>query len=249
MKYQEIIVEQSEGLAKIILNRPNKLNALTPLMIKEWLAALSELSKDSNCKVIVVTGAGRAFSAGVDLEVFKTESVAPGFSMHEDGMDLMNLLETIPQVCIAMVNGFCFTGATELLMAFDLIIAADESKIGDTHSKWGILPKWGMTQRLAKHVGLLKAKELSFTAEPVSGKEAARIGLANKSVPLTDLEAETILWAKKIMKNSSQTIAAMKQMYNFGHQSTMAEGIQYELNYSADTSDKKEALNNFKKNF
>lgn len=249
MEYQQIQIEQSESIAWITLYRPDKLNALTPTMINEWCKAMESLAKDKNCKVIIVKGAGRAFSAGVDLNVFQESAVAPGYSMHEDGMQLINLLETVPQVCIASVHGFCFTGALEILMAFDLILAAEDAKIGDTHSKWGILPKWGMTQRLARHVGLLKAKELSFMAKTVSGKEAAEIGLVNLAVPLEQLEEKARQMATKICENSSQTIAAMKQMYNYGQRYGLDKGIQYELDYEKNISDKNDTLKQFKKNF
>jgi enoyl-CoA hydratase/carnithine racemase len=249
MEYQQIQIEQTESIAWITLYRPDKLNALTPMMINEWCKALEALSKQPDCKVIIVKGAGGAFSAGVDLSVFQKSDVAPGYSMHEDGMHLINLLETVPQVCIALVHGFCFTGALEILMAFDLILAAEDAKIGDTHSKWGILPKWGMTQRLARHVGLLKAKELSFMARAVSGKEAAEIGLANLALPLEQLDEKAKQVAAKICENSAQTIAAMKQMYNYGHRYGLNKGIQYELGYEKQISDKDETLKQFKKNF
>ena len=104
--------------------------------------------------------------------------------MWQDGIAVIHLLENMPQVTIAMLNGYCFTGAMEIMMAFDLVVAADEAKIGDTHTKWGIPPKWGMTQRLMDQVGMRKAKELSFTAQAISGKEAEKIGLVNKSIQI-----------------------------------------------------------------
>ncbi|MEO1262379.1 MAG: enoyl-CoA hydratase/isomerase family protein [Bacteroidota bacterium] len=248
MAHTQITVEKKDHICWIKLNRPDKLNALTPIMLREWKNVLIKMESDDDCRVIVVSGAGRAFSAGVDLSFFKNEKVEPGNPFHALGMEVMHLLETSGKPNIAMVNGYCFTGAMELMMAFDLIVAADEAKIGDTHTKWGIPPKWGMTQRLQNVVGIRKAKELSFTAEAISGKEAARIGLANKSVPLTDLQKEVEIMAQKIIKNSAQGLAVVKNMYQFGNLHTLQEGIQYELDYEADISDKKEALNNFKKN-
>ena len=247
MDYQEIILKQEEQIAYISLNRPNKLNALTPQMLEELRHALDELSQDDNCRIIVVKGEGKSWSAGVDLSLFSNTKVEPGFKAWEDGDAIIKLLTTMPQVTIAMLNGYCFTGAMELMMGFDLIIAADEAKIGDTHCKWGIPPKWGMTQRLMNQVGMRKAKELSFTAQAISGTEAERIGLVNTSVPLTELEETVEALCMQILENSGQTIAAVKTLYQFGNTHTLAEGLQYELDYEMNPTDKKDNLKNFKK--
>lgn len=248
MTLTQIILERQNTTAWIKLNRPDKLNALTPTMLQEWKKTLEELATDNTCNVVVVSGEGRAFSAGVDLSVFEEMSIIAGNAMHTDGMQIMHLLETMPQATIAMVNGFCFTGAMEIMMAFDLVIAAEEAKIGDTHAKWGIQPTWGMTQRLQRQVGLRKAKELSFTAQAISGEEAARIGLANKAVPLKDLKSTVEAMANRIAGNSAQTIAAVKELYQYGSLHTHQEGRDFEQQYKVEITDKAEDLKNFKKN-
>ena len=129
----------------------------------------------------------------------------------------------------------------------DLILAADEAKIGDTHAKWGIPPKWGMTQRLLHQVGMRKAKELSYTCNPISGKEAEQIGLINKSVPGNELIAETEKWIEKILGNSGQTIKVIKALYQYGSTHTLSEGIEYERKYETNFTDKTDNLKNFKK--
>ncbi len=242
----EILLDKEGQIAKITLNRPDKLNALTATMVKEWRKVLGDLSKDPECRVIIVTGAGRAWSAGVDLSAFQEIKVEPGFYMWEDGMAVMHLLETMPQVTICALNGFCFTGAMEIMMAFDLIYAAEEAKIGDTHTKWGILPKWGMTQRLQHVVGVRKAKELSFTAQAISGTEAARIGLINAAVPLEELEKVVSEKAAQIIENSAQTITAVKEMYQFGSRNGLEAGLKYEEKYQASLTDKTDELANYK---
>ncbi len=247
MEYTQLIVQEEGEITRISLNRPDKLNALTPTMLQEWRAALEKASTDTTCRVIIINGAGRAWSAGVDLSLFQNIKIEPGFQAWEDGQEIIRLLETMPQVTLCMLNGYCFTGAMELMMAFDLIIAADEAKIGDTHTKWGIPPKWGMTQRLAHQVGLRKAKELSFTAEAISGQEAARIGLVNQSVPLADLKTTVDELAQKIIQNSQQTIAAVKSMYHYGSKHTLQKGLDFERDYQVDLTDKTDNLKNFKK--
>ena len=246
MTYQEIIVHQENNVAWITLNRPDKLNALTQVMISEWRSALEMLKDDIDCRVIVVNGAGKSWSAGVDLAVFQEIKVEPGFKMFEDGVAIMNLLETMPKVTIAMLNGYCFTGALELIMAFDLIYAAEEAKIGDTHAKWGIPPKWGMTQRLMHQVGMRKAKEMSFSGIPITGKEAEQIGLVNKAVPLDQLKTTVDLLIKQILENSHQAIGAIKEMYHYGSRHSLTEGLKYEKDYEVEFTDKKDTLKNFK---
>lgn len=246
MKLTEIKLTKAAEVAYIRLNRPEKLNSLTEVMLKEWRAVLEDLENDSSCRVIVITGEGKAFSAGVDLEVFQTIKVEPGFQMWEDGIAIMKLLEYMPQVTICMLNGYCFTGAMEIMMAFDLIVAAEEAKIGDTHSKWSIPPKWGMTQRLQQQVGLRKAKELSFTAKAISGKEAERIGLVNHAVPLEQLADRTNELVQDILKNSAQTIAVEKELYQYGSVNGLQDGLNYEAEHKSVLNDKQDDLKNFK---
>lgn len=247
MNFTEIKYERQESIAWITLNRPEKLNALTPTMLSEWKELLTTLEKDEECRVIVVKGEGKSWSAGVDLSVFQEIKVEPGFQMWEDGMEIMRLLENMAPVTIAMLNGYCFTGAMELMLAFDLIIAADEAKIADTHTKWGIPPKWGMTQRLRHQVGLRKAKELSFTAKTISAQEAVEIGLINKSVPLDMLQDTVQKMAGQIIENSGQTIAGVKQLYQYGSTHTLQEGLDFERDFDMTITDKTETLKNFKK--
>ena len=247
MNYTTIKYQNQGAIARITLFRPEKLNALTEIMLSEWRSCLEKIAADDACRVVIVNGEGKSWSAGVDLAVFQRIKIEPGFQAWEDGQEIMRLLETMPQVTIAELNGYCFTGALEILMAFDLIIAADEAKLGDTHTKWGIPPKWGMTQRLAQQIGLRKAKELSFTAQTFTGKQAAEWGLVNQSVPLSDLSETVAQLARTIIQNSGQTIAAVKDMYHFGSKHSLQEGLDYEQNFQTNLTDKADDLLNFKK--
>ena len=247
MNFTEIKYERQDAIAYITLNRPAKLNALTEVMLEEWKNILHELEQDESCRIVIVKGEGKAWSAGVDLSVFQRTKVEPGYQMWQDGVAIMDTLERMPQVTIAMVNGYTFTGALEIMMAFDFVVAADEAKLGDTHSKWGIQPTWGMTQRLMQQVGKRKAKELSFTAEAISGTEAARIGLANKSVPLADLQITVDELTAKILGNSGQTIFLLKDLYEYGSKHSITEGLAYEANHEFVNTDKVDNLKNFKK--
>jgi enoyl-CoA hydratase len=251
MEYQDIIIEQQGAITIITLNRPASLNALTPLMIRELKNALKNISADNNCKVLILKGAGRAFSAGVDLKAMNESLVGGQFTSYEiiqEGNEIAQLLRAMPQPAIVQVHGHCYTGATELMMFFDLIVAAEDAKIGDTHAKWGIMPTWGMTQRLPRLVGIMKAKELSFTCKPISGKEAERIGLVNRAVPLEELDKTVLELANDILQNSAQTIAALKHLYNEGIHTTLEEGLKIETDYKVQITDRTEFLRAFEKN-
>lgn len=251
MTYQDIIVEKQDAITFITLNRPAALNALSPNLMRELKTSLQFISKDTTCKVLIVKGAGRAFSAGVDLKAMNESLVGGQFTADEilqDGNEIARILRNMPQPAIVLVHGHCYTGATELMMFFDLIIAAEDAKIGDTHAKWGILPKWGMSQRLPRLVGVLKAKEMSFTCKPISGKEAERIGLVNRAVPLEDLDKTGLGMANDILQNSAQTIAAIKHLYNEGMDVSLAEGMKIESEFLTEISDRTEFLRGFEKN-
>ena len=251
MQYQDIILEQQNAITIITLNRPTTLNALSPNLISELKTALQLISKDENCKVFILKGAGRAFSAGVDLKAMNETLIDGQFTSNQiiiDGNEIAQIIRTMPQAAIVQVHGHCYTGATELMMFFDLIVVAEDAKIGDTHAKWGIMPTWGMTQRLPRLVGSLKAKEMSFTCKPISGKEAERIGLANKAVLLEYLDAVVLELANDILQNSAQTIAALKHLYNEGLHTTLAEGLQIETDFKTEITDRAEFLKAFEKN-
>jgi enoyl-CoA hydratase/carnithine racemase len=201
--------------------------------------------------VLILKGAGRAFSAGVDLKAMNESLVGGQFTSYEiiqEGNDIASILRTMPQAAIVQVHGHCYTGATELMMFFDLIVAAEDAKIGDTHAKWGIMPTWGMTQRLPRLVGIMKAKELSFTCKPISGKEAERIGLVNRAVPSEVLDKTVLELANDILQNSAQTIAALKHLYNEGIHTTLEEGLKIETDYKVQITDRTEFLRAFEKN-
>ena len=250
MKYDNIIYEKKEGIARITLNRPGAMNAITVELLKEIKDAILDASRDKGVKVIVLTGAGRAFSAGVDLKALgdrKLERGKVGDFMDSPARDLIDTIQSVPKVVIAVVNGYCFTGAIEIVLACDLVLASEEAKFGDTHAKWGLRPTWGMSQRLPRMVGILKAKELSFTADTIDAHEAERIGLVNKVVPKDRLEEALQELARKLISNSQQSLAAYKYLYNRGLQETLEKGLEMERNTEFDFDDTEERLAGFRK--
>jgi enoyl-CoA hydratase/carnithine racemase len=231
----QVLHARSGAIATVTLSRPEALNALTHEMLGEVAGVLRELAADDEVRVVVLTGEGRAFSAGVDLKALargRVEEGEVGELLNARAREVIELLTTMPKVTIARVNGFCFTGALELALACDLIVVADEAKLGDTHAKWGLRPTWGMSQRLIRAVGITRARDLSYTARTFTGEEAAAWGLAARSVPLAELDDAVTELAAAIEENSAGSIAAYKDLYRVALEVGLSEGLTYEATTS-----------------
>lgn len=245
---EQILLDKADGIATITLNRPDALNALTPAMLETLCDQFAALGNDKSIKVIVLTGAGKAFTAGVDLKSLNTITPINGKISDEidkPGQQLTQIIDGLPKPVIAKVNGFCFTGGLELALACDLLYAADEAKLGDTHAKWGIRPSWGMSQRLPRRVGVLKAKEMTYTARFVSGTEAQQIGLVNQSVPRDELDDLVAGVCNQIISNSAATLTACKDLYRATDGLELQAGLQYEWSTNYDIADTAERLADF----
>ncbi len=250
MSHETIIYEKGAEIGWITLNRPQAMNAITPAMLKELKITILEAGQDPTVKIIVLTGAGKAFSAGVDLKALgnrKLENGKVGDILDIPARELIQAIRTVPKPVIALVNGFCFTGALEIMLGCDLVIAAEDAKIGDTHAKWSLRPTWGMTARLPRRVGFLKAKELSFTADAITGKEAERIGLVNMAVPADKLNEALATLVNKILSNSPQSLAAYKLLYNTNESLTLEKSLELEFGSDFEIKDTEERLSKFRK--
>ena len=250
MPYKTIIYAKESGICRITMNRPESMNAITPAMLEELKAAVLEAGKDNDVTIIVLTGAGKAFCAGVDLKSLGDRKLVRGKVgdiLDIPARELIQALREVPKTVIALVNGFCFTGALEIMLGCDIAIASEAAKIGDTHAKWGLRPTWGMSARLPRRVGFLKARELSFTADAITAREAERIGLVNMAVPPEKLEETLMALTRKIMANSKESIAAYKRLYNANESMSLDESLELEYGSEFDISDTGERLGGFRK--
>ncbi len=250
MSYEFITLDQSNHVSTLTFNRPDALNALTPELLAETAEALEAIAGDDGVRVVIITGAGRAFSAGVDLKALRDRGLDisagnVGDDLNDTARRVQLTMEQMPQAVIAKVNGFCFTGGVELILACDIVICAEEAKFGDTHAKLGLRPTWGMTQRLARRVGMMRARELSFSARTFSGVEAARFGLALEAVPLADLDAHVDELAASIAANSPGSIAAYKDLYRASENAGLDDGLAYETATHYEVADVKERMAGF----
>ncbi len=198
-----------DGLTTLTLNRPDKLNALTPRSFVELRAHLDAIAADPSVGCVVLRGAGRSFCAGHDLESIATGERAPSRHFESETVDA---LEQLPQPTIARLHGHCFTGGLELALACDLLIAAESTKLGDTHGQWGLVPIWGMSVRLPERVGRSTAKELMFTSRRIDGRTAETIGLVDRCVPDDELDAAVDALVTEILANSSGTNRIVKRL-------------------------------------
>ena len=243
-----IILKKEDAIARIVFNRPKSLNAFNEPMLEELKAALEDIRTDDNIKVVIVSGEGRAFSAGVDLKATTSSGFQKESSFMQLGEEMGKIIVDFPKVMIAQVHGYCFTGALEFMLFFDMAFCTEDTQFGDTHAKFAILPRWGMTQRLSRWVGLAKAKELTFRAYRVKGIEAERIGLVNRAFKTDDFENEVNKIANEILANNFEAIVKIKELYNKGYSTTLAQGLQLESDTETDLANTDENLATFKGN-
>jgi len=250
MSYKHILAVKEDGIETITLNRPQVMNALSPESLNELRGAILEAGYDPTVKVVILTGAGKAFAAGADLQSLgtqKLENGRVGALIDAAANGAIAAIQAIPKAVIAAVNGHCYTGALEVVLGCDIVIAADEAKFGDTHVRWGLRPSWGMSQRLPRAVGYYKAKELSFTAAIIDAAEALSIGLVSRTVSADKLMETARKSARQIMNTSMEAVAAYKQLYNVTMLDTMEKGLQYETLSEFPISDTQSRIDGFKK--
>jgi enoyl-CoA hydratase/carnithine racemase len=221
MPYNKIILEKKDRIAKITLNRPDALNALDEELLTELIAAIDDIENDDSINVVILTGAGRAFSAGRDLKGILEGKEWPAGARYK-------ALEELSKPVIAAVNGYCFTGSFELAMCADIIIASENAVFGDTHARFGIIPGGGQTQRLPRQIGAKKAKELLFTCDTISAVEAEQLGIVNKVVPPEKLEEAAMEMAGKILKNVPEALRTIKSLVNNGMKTDLETGLKME---------------------
>tara|TARA_B100000700_G_scaffold323956_1_gene428918 strand:+ start:620 stop:1351 length:732 start_codon:yes stop_codon:yes gene_type:complete len=215
-----------DGIAILTLNRPEALNALSPKLFIELHEQVKNISNETDrVGCVILRGEGRSFSAGNDLKAIQAGEKAPSRHFQAETLDM---IENLPQPVIASVHGHCFTGSLELALACDMLITSPSAKFADTHGKWGMVPVWGMSQRLTRRIGPLKTKEMMYTGRIVGGEEATQIGLANECVADEFLQARTLEIANSIIENSWHTLRSDKFLVNQGMSMGYEEGKIFE---------------------
>ncbi|MCY4213699.1 MAG: enoyl-CoA hydratase [Gammaproteobacteria bacterium] len=262
-----VLIERHHAVAVVTLNRPEALNALSSALRRRISETFAELSEDRGTEAIILTGAGRAFTVGLDLKELGGEGAAsrgarggtprmkeasrgargatPSMEQasqgthgmpprqeqanpHLGGADLSDALAATPQPIIAAVNGYAITGGFELALMCDFIIAAPEARFADTHARVGVVPGWGLSQRLPRLIGINRAKELSLTGNYLDAETACAWGLVNRVVPAAELLPVCLSLAKDIASTHRPTRDEIKRIMDSGWQATLAEGLAIE---------------------
>lgn len=230
---QKVRVDIDATCAFLTLNRPDKLNPLDRETVTQLLDAVLGLELREDLRTIVVTGAGRAFSAGGDLDgyvsLYKDPEAFRAFL--ETFFSLLATIEGSSKIYIAAINGACVAGGLELLLACDVVLAAESAKIGDGHLNFGQLPGAGGSQRLPRAVGALRAKHLMLTGQMWSAQQACAAGLVSEVVPDAELRARAAELARSFSAKSPAGLQGAKHLVNQGLNGSLQDGLRMELEY------------------
>ncbi|MEO7112889.1 MAG: enoyl-CoA hydratase-related protein [Polyangiaceae bacterium] len=243
-----VVVERAQKLATITLSRPEKLNALDPVTVDALTKAFQNLIDEDAPRAVILTGAGKAFVAGADISAMATMSTTDARRFAEAGHRVAALIENAPFPVIAAVNGFALGGGCELALACDFIFASDKAKFGQPEVKLGVIPGFGGTQRLARRVGIGKARELCYTGDIINAEEALRIGLVNAIFPSDELLAKSRETALRIADQGPLAVATAKRVLLRGEDQSLASACELELQAFAHlfgTEDQREGMRAF----
>ena len=216
--FNTVTIEFEDGIAWVTLNRPAKRNAMSPELNREMMSVLDALEVDDRCKVLVLTGAGNSFSAGMDIKEYfrEVDKATPIGVMRVQRASMgwqWRRLMFFPKPTIAMVNGWCFGGAFTPLVSCDLAIAADEAMFGLSEINWGIIPAGNVTRAVAEKMTQADAQYYLLSGDQFDGRKAAAMRLVNESVPRDKLRAHTAALAKKLMEKNPHVLSAIKLAY------------------------------------
>jgi enoyl-CoA hydratase len=221
-------VEKNAGVATVTLNRPEALNALSNGLRNATAETFQTLQTDQDVRVVILTGKGRAFTVGLDLKELGGEITADQTTT----LDISAAMAAFDRPIIGAINGFAITGGFELALMCDFLIASQEASFADTHARVGVVPGWGLSQRLPRLIGINRAKELSLTGNYLDADTALAWGLVNRVVAPDELLPTCLSLATDITSTEPVTSAEIKRIMDEGWHATLDEGLQIELTAS-----------------
>jgi enoyl-CoA hydratase len=233
MSESVVLVDQAGGIATVTLNRPEKLNALNRELRMEFCRVMQQLRDDPAAQVVIITGVGRAFCAGLDLRELGTEAGRERGALVRDGttVSFITVIEEMNVPVIAAVNGFAITAGFEIALACDMIVASEDAQFADTHARVGVMPGGGMTARLPRAVGIRKSKELSLTGNYLGAREAERMGLVNRVVAPGEVLKEAQAIATQILSANQSVVRQLKRLYDLTTRATLHDAIRIEQDF------------------
>ena len=230
MEYQNVNLSKELGIATIRLNRPDAMNALGRELVTDLSSALTDVAGDESVKALVLRGEGRCFCAGADLKYFQDAFQSPEALRNylTEINEVIFQVEDLPIPVIAVVHGFALAGGLELMMACDMVLVADDARIGDQHVNFGLIPGGGSTIRLPRLVGPQRAMELLTTGRWLNGPEAVEWGLALRSAPLEELDEELEKLVAPLREKSRPGLGWIKQVTHRGRDLAIRDGVAVE---------------------
>jgi len=249
MTFKNLLTKKENNLGWIIVNRPDKLNALNAETVKELREAFLSFQDDPEVKAVLLTGSGeKAFVAGADITELARLDQTGGKDYVLKGQELTTIIENFPKPVIAAVNGYALGGGTEIALACHIRIASENAKMGQPEVKLGLIPGYGGTQRLARLVGKGRAMELVLSGRIIDADEAQRIGLVNRIVPQSELLPTCETLAREVIANAPLALKYAMTAINKGLDKTLEEGLlleAYLFGQACATEDSKEGTQAF----
>ena len=219
-----VLTSTEAGVTTVTMNRPEALNALSAGLRNRLTEVFMDLTEDSATEVIIFTGKGRAFTVGLDLKELGGETAADTVVNKDLGKAMLNVNKPI----IGAINGYAITGGFELALMCDFMLASEHAKFADTHARVGVVPGWGLSQRLPRLIGINRAKELSLTGNFLDAETAYAWGLVNRLVPAEQLLATAEQLAQDIVSTEPVTRNAVRHIMDAGWHTSLAEGLNIE---------------------
>jgi enoyl-CoA hydratase len=230
MSTAELLLEKTGGYAVLTLNRPEARNALSPQLLLDLCAAFRALQNDHDVRAAILTGAGSAFCAGLDLKAMSGDAAGLGVYAIHGEHDIAGAMAAFDRPIIVGVNGVAATGGFELALMGDILLAAAEARFADTHCRVGLAPGWGLSQKLARIIGPSRAREAHFTGNFITAQQAQEWGLVSRVVPGDALLDECRRVAADIASCVPETVKVYKRMVNDGLQMDLGAGLAMERN-------------------
>lgn len=221
-----VLLEKHDSFAIVTLNRPNAMNALSRELRTDFVAAFTACTEDPEIRVLILTGAGKAFCAGFDLKELGSRDAAN--TADEADNVVARAMEGFEGPIIGAINGHCITGGFEMALACDVLIASDNARFADTHARVGMLPGWGLSQKLPRLIGLSRAKEIAFTGAPIFAQQAYEWGLVNHVVPEDELLPKAIKMALDMCACVPQVLAQYQTLISDGYSMSLNDALAWE---------------------
>ena len=220
-----VLIKEKKAIALITLNRPQCHNAINRAMLDQLYTGLDKISSQEHIRAVILTGSGKSFCAGVDLKAVQNEDL---FNLRENGEQLPEIFQACSKPIIGAINGHTITGGLEMALCCDFLIASDLAVFIDSHAKLGIHPGWGITKRLQEAVGRRRARQMSFTGQPLSANKACEWGLVNEVVPLEKMLPRALEIAGYISDTNSSMLKKIQALIDAGDELCGTEALDLE---------------------